>query len=123
MEILILKIRVAEQFELRTTDLNQACTTYVPRAKCGPHKILIWPAKPKKLLLSLIITPLNVLKRNNFGPWMCQKKFWARHEISVKQLLGNCVFLERNFFYSIASLTHHYKFAFKELLFTFVGND
>ena len=24
--------------------LDQACTTYGPRAKCGPQKLLIWPA-------------------------------------------------------------------------------
>ena len=24
--------------------LKQACTTYVPRAKCGPRKLFIWPA-------------------------------------------------------------------------------
>jgi len=25
--------------------LEQACTTYGPRAKCGPQKLLIWPAE------------------------------------------------------------------------------
>jgi len=27
--------------------VEQACTTYGPRAKCGPQKLLIWPAKPQ----------------------------------------------------------------------------
>ncbi len=33
--------------------LYQACTTYGPRAKCGPWELLIWPAKPKILLIYL----------------------------------------------------------------------
>ena len=48
-------------------DLDQACTTYSPRAKWGPQKLLIWPAKPKILgfkLLFLIMHPLDGLKHN-----------------------------------------------------------
>ena len=26
--------------------LKQACTTNGPRAKCGPRRLLIWPAQP-----------------------------------------------------------------------------
>jgi hypothetical protein len=29
----------------------QSCTTYSPRAKCGPRKLLIWPAELKILLI------------------------------------------------------------------------
>ena len=32
-------------FKRQIHGLKQACTTYGPRAKCGPQKLLIWPAK------------------------------------------------------------------------------
>jgi hypothetical protein len=58
--------------------LEQASTTYGPRAKCGPRKLLIWPAKPQiVLILSVYLTktrfecvktyqlwPLNMSKKN-----------------------------------------------------------
>jgi hypothetical protein len=54
--------------------LTQACTKYGPRAKCGPPKLLIWPAKPQILFIlpfPLIKTPFEY----QLWPWLCQKKF------------------------------------------------
>jgi len=51
--------------------LDQACTTYGPRAKCGPRKLLIWPAKPqilRSLLVSLIKTPFERVKTYQILP-------------------------------------------------------
>jgi len=65
---------------------NSLCTTYGPRAKCGPRKLLIWPAKPQIVfMLPVYLTKhaLNVWKHINFGLWICQKKILARHEIWV----------------------------------------
>jgi len=33
---------------------DQACTTYGPRTKCGPRKLLIWPGKPQILFILLV---------------------------------------------------------------------
>ncbi len=46
--------------------LDQACTTYGPRTKCGPQKLLIWPAQSQIiyiLLVTLIKTPFECVKR------------------------------------------------------------
>jgi hypothetical protein len=51
--------------------LSQACTTYGPRAKCGPRKLLIWPSKPQilfSLLVSLIKTPFEWIKTYQLWP-------------------------------------------------------
>jgi len=51
--------------------LDQACTTYGPRAKCGPQKLLIWPAKPQILfilLLSHVKTPFECVKTYQLWP-------------------------------------------------------
>ena len=53
--------------------LEQACTTYGPRDKCGPQKLLIWPAKPQILfilLLSLAKTPYECVKTYQLWPSM-----------------------------------------------------
>jgi len=45
--------------------LIQACTTYGPRAKCGPRKLLIWPPNLQilfNLLFTLIKTPFEWVK-------------------------------------------------------------
>ncbi len=50
---------------LGTVALKQACTTYGLWAKCGPRRLLIWPAKPQILfilLLSLVKTPYECVK-------------------------------------------------------------
>jgi len=57
-------------FVILAYPLDQACTTYGPRAKCGPWKLLIWPATPQSNLV-YEIHPLNVVKRINFGPRIC----------------------------------------------------
>jgi len=58
----------------------QACTTYGLQAKCGPRKLLIWPAKPQilfSLLVSLIKTPLEWVKTYQLWPLdMSKKNFW-----------------------------------------------
>ena len=33
--------------------LNQACTTYVPRAKRGPPSVKIWPANTNEMVYNL----------------------------------------------------------------------
>ncbi len=53
--------------------LSQACTTYGPRAKCGPQKFLIWPVQPQILfilLVTLIKSLFECVKTINFGPWI-----------------------------------------------------
>ena len=41
--------RWLQLYHCTTISTHQACTTYGPRAKCCPRKLLIWPAKPKML--------------------------------------------------------------------------
>jgi len=58
--------------------LEQACTTYGPRAKCGPPRLLIWPTKPQilfSLLASLIKTPFECVKNDQLWPLDVSKKF------------------------------------------------
>ncbi len=58
-------------------NLDQACTTYGPRAKCGPRKLLIWPAKPQivfSLLVSLIKTPFEWVNSYQLWPLDMSKK-------------------------------------------------
>jgi len=66
--------------------ITQACTKYGPRAKCGPPKLLIWPANPQILFILLLFFdkkyPLNVLKHINFDPEYVKKKL-GRNEIWV----------------------------------------
>jgi len=56
----------------------QACTTYGPRAKCGPRKLLIWPAKPQ-IVFNLSTLALGYVAKN----------FLARHEIWVVHTWSN----------------------------------
>ena len=52
--------------------IRQACTTYGPRAKCGPQKLLIWPAKSNILgfkLVFLINVPFEWVITYHLGPW------------------------------------------------------
>ena len=74
VEIAIKKVTMANPCYV----LTQACTTYGPRAKCGPRKLLIWPAKLQILFVQLAfflkpsflcvttcnIWPLNINKKN-----------------------------------------------------------
>jgi len=58
--------------------LGQACTTYAPRAKCGPPWLLIWPTKPQilfSLLVSLIKTPFGCVKTYQLWPLDVSKSF------------------------------------------------
>ena len=60
--------------------LTQAFTTYGPRAKCGPRKLLILPAKSKILcfkLYFLINAPFEWVKTYHFGPWVWPKFFFG----------------------------------------------
>jgi len=60
--------------------LHQACTTYGPRAKCGPGKLLIWPANPQILiilLLSLVKTPFECIKPYHLWPLYMSKNFFG----------------------------------------------
>ena len=72
--------------------LKQACTTYGLRAKCGPRKLVIWPAKPIFLCFHLVCsreTPFERVKRYNFGPLnITQSKFWPakRFELCAPDL-------------------------------------
>ncbi len=51
-QLVIPKIKTA--FKAYCNTLGQACTTYGPWAKCGPRKLLIWPAKPQILFILLL---------------------------------------------------------------------
>ena len=51
--------------------LEQACTTYGPRAKCGPRKLFIWPANPNISSIQPVCLkkyPLNGYKL--IDPWI-----------------------------------------------------
>ena len=66
--------------------VNQWCTTYGPRAKSGPLRLSIWPAKPAKPKMSCIhlITPFECVKTYKFWPLHKAKKiFWPamRYEL------------------------------------------
>jgi len=64
--------------------LEQACTTCGPRAKCGPQKLLVWPAKPQILFilfLFLLKTPCECVKTYQLWPLDKSKKLLAHHEI------------------------------------------
>jgi hypothetical protein len=73
--------------------LIQACTTYGPRAKCGPRKLLIWPAILQILFilpLSLIKTPFECVKTYKIWPLdMSKKIFWhaVRFELCTPDLI------------------------------------
>ena len=41
--------------------VNQTCTTYGSRAKCGPLKLLFWPVKPKVLFIHLALLDRNTI--------------------------------------------------------------
>ena len=61
--------------------LEQACTTYGSRAKFGPRKLFIWPAKPKILSIKLVCWkqhPQYWSKHIDFGPLISKKKILAR---------------------------------------------
>ena len=60
------------RINLSSYGLNQACTTYGPRAICGPRRLFIWPAYPEPVGILLdfsIQTPLEWVKNIDFGPW------------------------------------------------------
>jgi hypothetical protein len=68
--------------------LKQACTTYDPRAKCGPWMLLIWPVKHQIVFilhLPLIKTPFECVETYQLWPLdtYVKKKIWARNEIWV----------------------------------------
>ena len=57
---------------------KQACTTYGLWAKCGPKKLIIWPAEDQKfVLLAFFLINLSLALGKK------QKKVLARHEIWV----------------------------------------
>ena len=67
-------------------NIDQACTTYGPRAECGSRKLLNWPAYPKILYFKdvfLINVPLKGLKSTLIWPFVWQKisnpKKWPNH--------------------------------------------
>ena len=61
--------------------LAQACTTYGPRAKCGPRRLFIRPHTSKNLfsfyLVCSLETPSERVKNIIFGSWIFAKRnFW-----------------------------------------------
>ena len=77
-----------EKVEQLFVALKQACTTYGPRAKCGPRKLFIWPAKPKISSIQPVglknslrmgtkrsILALGYAPKNIFGPL----EIWVVH--------------------------------------------
>ncbi len=59
--------------------LGQGCTTYGPRVKCGPRRILIWPPKSIILfvmLVSLIKTHFKCIKTYQIWPLVMPKNFF-----------------------------------------------
>ena len=60
--------------------LDQACTTYGPRAKCGPRKHLIWPSHSRFLFFHLVYlteTPFERVKHIIFGPYTLEKEIFG----------------------------------------------
>jgi len=75
----LFEVQVGEQ--LRYFVLEQACTTYGPRAKYGPRKFSIWPAKPKFIYIWLDFwwkQYKNWKKLNQSGPVMFQQHFFGQ---------------------------------------------
>ncbi len=70
--------------------LEQASTTYGPRAKCGPRKLVICPSLPTILsiqLVCLLETPFIWVKHVNVGPWRFYKKIGPPSDLSCALLL------------------------------------
>jgi len=66
--------------------VDQACTTYGPRAKCGPRKLSIWPSKPKFTYIWLDSwwkQYENWKNLTNLARECFSNTFLARHEIWV----------------------------------------
>ncbi len=64
-------IRVYGRYKI---SLTQPCTTYGPRAKCGPRKLFIWPAKHIILTTYSLKKSIKSVKHVSFGPWTWQLK-------------------------------------------------
>ena len=76
----------------RVYTVIQACTIYSPRAKCGPHKLLPWPAKPTCVcfyLVFLINVHFGVVKHNilalEYGQHFQKKNPWRKDENTIAQ--------------------------------------
>ncbi len=66
--------------------LVQACTTYGPRARCGPRKSLIVFVR----LVSLMKTPFECVKNINFGLLFCPKKICTAMRYDMCTLVLKC---------------------------------
>ena len=70
----------------------QACTIYGPRAKCGPRRLLFWPAHPNVLFFDLAClteTPFKRAKTYHFWPLnIAKRNFWPakRFELCTPDL-------------------------------------
>ena len=51
-----------EKYNKKLMDVDQACTTYCPRAKYGPRKFLNWPAQPKIFYIQIVCLRENPVK-------------------------------------------------------------
>ena len=105
-QLLTLKQSQAYSFELTLVNedqkpplslpIGQACTTYGPRAKCGPHRLLIWPSKQKIFqiqLVDLVETPFEWKKYIDFAPRIFKNfVFWpaTRFELCTPAI-GNYI--------------------------------
>jgi len=67
--------------------LNQGCTTYGPRAKCGPQKILISPPKVYNFVCYASFFDQNTLwmhkNTSHLALGYAPRMFFARHDIWV----------------------------------------
>ncbi len=71
----------ARRFKLCTRALYQACTTYGPRTKYGPRKLLIWPAKVKIFFSACFLWNHLLLI---FCPWILKYLFiWPNMKIEL----------------------------------------
>ena len=73
---------------LRNIGLQQACTTYSPRAKCGPRKIIIWNEKPKMMYIQRVLGS-SFHKKKTFE---CVKmhQFWPAMRFALCTLSLEC---------------------------------
>jgi len=77
-------------------NIEQACTTYGPRSKWGPRKLLIWPAKPKFTSIWLDFWwkhYKNLKTLNQSGQQMFQQHFFGPPwNLSCASLLSSFFF-------------------------------
>ena len=65
----------------KLVDINQACSTYGLQAKCGPRKLLIWPAQLNFVFFPSLFNINTLSRRKNISFLAldyCKKKFLIR---------------------------------------------